>query len=59
MKFYRSSIDAKVAGVCGGIGEVLGIDPNIIRVITLASFFFSASLTFWIYIAAAFILPKN
>lgn len=59
MKFYRSSRDAKIAGVCGGLGEVLGVDPNIIRIIAFISLFPSGSITGWVYIAAAFILPKN
>ncbi|WP_081674420.1 PspC domain-containing protein [Butyrivibrio sp. VCD2006] len=29
------SVDKKVCGVCGGIGEYFGIDPTIIRVIYL------------------------
>ena len=32
-KLYRSRTDRWIAGVCGGIGEYLEIDPNIIRVI--------------------------
>lgn len=32
-KLYRSRIDAKVAGVCGGIGEYFGIDPTVVRLV--------------------------
>jgi phage shock protein C len=32
-KLYRSTTDRWIAGVCGGIGEYLEIDPNVIRVI--------------------------
>jgi len=59
MKLYRSSSDAKIAGVCGGLGEFFGIDSNIIRLIWLISLLPSGSITFWLYIAAAIILPKN
>lgn len=31
-KLYRSRKDRKIAGVCGGIGEYLGIDPTILRI---------------------------
>lgn len=34
-KLYRSRKDRKIAGVCSGIGEYLGIDPTILRVIFL------------------------
>ena len=30
-KFYLSSTDKKIAGVCGGIGEYFGIDSLLIR----------------------------
>jgi len=37
-KFHRSRTDKHIAGVCGGIGEYLNIDANIIRVFwTLAT----------------------
>lgn len=32
-RMYRSNIDRKVAGVCGGLGEYLNIDPLLIRLI--------------------------
>jgi len=32
-KLYRSSNNKKIAGVCGGIGEYLQIDPVIVRVV--------------------------
>lgn len=30
-RLYRSREDRMVAGVCGGMGEVYGIDPTLIR----------------------------
>ena len=32
-KLYRSSTDKKIAGVCGGLGEYLHVDPTIIRIV--------------------------
>ncbi len=32
-RLYRSRTDRWIAGICGGIGEYLDIDPNVIRVI--------------------------
>lgn len=32
-KLTRSLIDRKIAGVCGGLGEYLNVDPTIIRII--------------------------
>jgi len=31
-KLYRSVKDKKIAGICGGIGEIYQVDPNVIRV---------------------------
>jgi phage shock protein C len=30
-KLYRSRTDRKVAGICGGLGEVYNLDPTLIR----------------------------
>ncbi len=58
-RLYRTEgIDAKVAGVCGGLGEYLGIDPNIVRLVTVLLFFFG-TLSFWVYLIAALILPRK
>lgn len=32
-RLYRSETNRKLAGVCGGIGEYLHVDPTIIRVV--------------------------
>lgn len=32
-KLTLSSSDRKIAGVCGGIGEYLGVDPTLIRIL--------------------------
>ncbi len=32
-KLYLSDDDKKIAGVCGGIGEYLNIDPTLVRLL--------------------------
>ncbi|MGA9365206.1 MAG: PspC domain-containing protein [Bacteroidota bacterium] len=32
-KLYRSETNKRIAGVCGGIGEMLNVDPTIMRVV--------------------------
>ncbi len=32
-RLYRSRRDQRIAGVCGGIGEYLGVDPTIVRIL--------------------------
>lgn len=35
-RLYRSTTDKQIAGVCGGLGKYLGIDPTIIRLAFIA-----------------------
>ena len=41
-RLYRSRNDRMIGGVCGGLGQYLGVDPTIVRVLfavaTLAGF---------------------
>jgi len=30
-RLYRSKEDKKIAGICGGLGELFSIDPTLIR----------------------------
>ena len=32
-RLYRSRKDRKLAGVCGGVGEYLNVDPTVVRVL--------------------------
>lgn len=34
-RLYRDRWDKKVAGICGGLGQLLRIDPNIIRLLLI------------------------
>ena len=31
-KLYRSISDRRLGGICGGLGEIMNVDPNILRV---------------------------
>ncbi|MGQ0843736.1 MAG: PspC domain-containing protein [Sporichthyaceae bacterium] len=42
-RFRRSSRDRMLAGVCGGIGEALGVDPVVIRVAVVVLTFFGGA----------------
>ena len=56
-KLYRSRENRVVAGVCGGIGEYFGLDPNIIR---LACILLAATGGGVVaYIVAALIIPNR
>ena len=56
-KLYRSSTDVKLAGVCGGLAEYIGMDPTIVRLITaVLCLCWGAGLL--MYILAAIIIPR-
>ncbi len=48
-KLYRSSTDRMLAGVCGGLGEYLGIDPTLVRLaVALMAIFGGHGLLFYL-----------
>lgn len=57
-RLYKSRRDWIIDGVCGGIGEYLGIDPVIIRIIFVL-LFFMGGVGLLLYIAAMLIIPVN
>ena len=34
-KLYRSRTNSIIAGICGGLGEYLNVDPTILRVVAV------------------------
>jgi len=57
-RLYRSGKDKVIAGVCGGIGEYLNVDPVIIRLLWAVSvLFYGTGLL--LYIIAWIIIPRN
>lgn len=48
-----------IAGVCGGIGELLGIDANIIRLAALLLAIPFNVLIVLLYLALAMLLPSE
>ncbi|HEY4543056.1 MAG TPA: PspC domain-containing protein [Tissierellaceae bacterium] len=59
-KLYKSNTNKMVAGVCGGIGEYLNVDPTVIRLLavflSIGTFIFGGVAA---YIIAAIIIPEN
>ena len=58
-RLFRSRNERVLAGVCGGIGERYGWDPLVVRLITVAAFFFLAGpLVLLAYLVMWMIVPK-
>ena len=59
-KLYRSRTDKTFAGVCGGLGKYINVDPTLVRVIyVLASLVFAGFPGLIVYIVLACIIPEE
>lgn len=59
-KFYLSTTDKKLCGVCGGIAEMFDIDPTFVRLGTVFLALVMAIIPVLImYVIAAVIVPNK
>ena len=56
-KLCRSYHDRKICGVCGGIGEYLGVDPTVVRLVFVVLGLLHVGII--LYIAAAILMPTE
>lgn len=57
-RLYRSTRNRKIAGICGGIGEYLNVDPSLIRIIwLLITFAFGVGIL--LYLICWIVLPED
>lgn len=57
-RLYRSFKDKMIGGVCGGLGEYLGVDPTIVRLLT-ALLTVIGGISILVYLIAWIIIPEN
>ncbi len=57
-KLTRSRHDKKIAGVCGGLGEYLGVDPTLVRLLWLIAVIFGGT-GILAYIIAWIVMPEE
>ncbi len=55
-RIYKSRNDKMISGVCGGIGEYMNIDPQVVRLITLIVGAFALPMSIIVYILAGYML---
>lgn len=58
-KLYRSRENRMIAGVAGGIGEYLDVDPTIVRLVIALSVLLGLFPTILAYAAAWVIVPEE
>lgn len=57
-KLYKSTVNKKICGVCGGLAEYLNMDPTIVRLIAVL-LTIAGGCGVLAYIIAALIMPTN
>ncbi|MCQ2140458.1 MAG: PspC domain-containing protein [Bacteroidales bacterium] len=57
-RLYRSKLDKKVGGVCGGIAEYFDVDPTIVRLAWLIAVFCAGGGLF-AYLIAMIVIPNE
>lgn len=55
----RSTSNRMIAGVCAGLGDYLGIDPTIVRLLTVLAFFTGFSGIVLVYLVMALVVPEQ
>ena len=55
----RSTSNRMIAGVCAGLGEYLGIDPTIVRLLAVLAFFTGFDGIALVYLIMALVVPEQ
>lgn len=59
-RLYRSQTNRKIAGVCGGIGELMDVDPTIVRLVVVVLALMTGVVPMLIgYLIAWWIVPEG
>ena len=58
-KLTRSTTNRMVAGVCGGLGEFLDIDPTIIRLLFVLGSIAGFGSALLVYLVMAIVVPPE
>ncbi len=58
-KLYRNRTDKMIAGVCGGLGKYLGIDPTLIRLAFVLLLLFGVGSGLLVYLLMLLIVPEE
>ncbi|MFX3633164.1 MAG: PspC domain-containing protein [Candidatus Pristimantibacillus sp.] len=57
-KLFRSTTDSKLTGLCGGIGQYMGVDSTIIRLAVVIASLFSFGGVVLAYFITTLFVPK-
>lgn len=57
-KLYRSRTNSMIAGICGGVGEYLNVDPTILRLVAVL-LIFADGIGLLAYVIGWIIIPRR
>lgn len=55
----RSTSNRMIAGVCAGLGEYIGVDPTIVRLLAILAFFTGFGGIALVYLIMALVIPEQ
>ncbi len=58
-QLFRSRKERMIAGVCGGLGDYLNIDPTVVRLIFVFGAFATGTALFWAYLIMMVVVPEE
>lgn len=58
-QLHKSNKNRVLFGVCGGLGENIGVDPALLRIGFVLGSIFTGSILFWVYLVLALVLPTQ
>lgn len=58
-RLYRSAVDRKICGVCGGLADYFGLDSTLVRLAFVALAVLGFSTGIILYILAAVVMPDQ
>ncbi|QQQ76872.1 PspC domain-containing protein [Saccharothrix sp. 6-C] len=58
-KLRRSRTDKMVAGVCGGVAKLLGVDAALVRILLVAATLFGFGTGAVLYLACWLLMPEE
>lgn len=58
-RLFRSRKNRMIAGICGGLGDYLGIDPTVVRLVCILLIVFSFGAAIIAYLLAWILIPEE
>jgi phage shock protein C len=58
-RLYRSRDDRMLAGVAGGVADLLGFDPSLVRIVWLLAAFLTGGIALVVYVVMAIVVPER